>query len=255
MTLPGHTSVAQIQIATLMGALGVLLALSSGVCAKDDPEPVPLVQSCLAKTELADLKTCIVQMGKLIDTQLTVQRLTSQLVHHCKELPTAPEIRECLRAVGEPKNEASALAPSLRTWELLKSQSRLDSSPFLVLRVESDDMVEEAGRPSRPILLIQCREETTSLAIRGEWFLTGQLPVTWQIDQAKAVSQTWQASDDNKAAVLWGGALAIPVIKAMLGKSLFVARVTPRTGGPKEMGFNIANLDSFIDPLRKACKW
>ena len=170
-------------------------------------------------------------------------------------------MRQCIAETAKPlekkeTEQTEALKKALRTWEVRRDTSRMDSSTRVFLALESDDEVEIGyGRRERPILWLRCIENTTAAIINADWYLDASISVQFRVGDEKPVAQTWTPSTDRKAAGLWDGARAIPFIKSLLGKKALLVRLSTYNQGAKEMAFNIEGLDRVIDPLRTACKW
>lgn len=237
-----------------LGALANVTAQAQVDAAAD----ARLTEKCLTETEGPALRDCVVALKKIADVRRGMFDALLEVVRECSKERSMESARVCLGPTVLGEEMRPTLTPPekpQRTWEVIKGASRMDNSPTVVLRLESDIQIRAWGTEDRPVLLLRCRENTTAVLFVASWFLGDAVPVQWRADNDKAVMQTWERSDDRKAAGLWEGGRAIPFIKGLFGKSTLVARVTPFSEAPKEMSFNIAGLDSAIAPLREACKW
>lgn len=244
----------------LLILLPLLVGALTGVAQAQDADSVdlPMIKSCLAATETAELQGCVRKLAEYIKIVDDMDQASRVLVARCAD--QAPEtFKQCAKTylTFDPKRteRADALAGALRTWEVSTNKSKMNDSTSVFLSLEADDEVTTVGAPFRPRLLLRCMENVTSVLVFGEWFLGDGVPVVYRIDKEQPVAQTWQRSDNYKTAGLWDGGRAIPMIKTLLGKSTLVMRITPRSEGPKEMSFNISGLDKVIEPLKKSCKW
>lgn len=245
-------------LAPLLGLF--LLAVASPAWATDDPPEVEIqwLKECLASSDVATLQECVRRFAKLAKAYNDLRAIETDLAASCAASADIEAMRSCLKTMaGRPKPQtADALAAAIRTWDVQTVQSRMDSSKSIVLSLESDDEVQtRMGQRERPRLILRCVENVTAAYVSAGWFLGDAVPVQWRADKDQALAQTWQRSDNRRAAGLWNGARAIPFIKALLGKSLLVMRVTPYQEGPKEMAFHIEGLDKVITPLQQACRW
>lgn len=247
-------------------SLLALLVLSSVAAAQtptDDLADAPVIQDCRKATEVAELRDCVNRLIKLTLAQDRLDEARRGMVVSCMGKQTSEEIRDCLGTVFDPEQNkrrqqrASALEKATRTWEMSESKSRMDNSPSVFLKLESDDEIQSGGGRMRPVLWLRCRENSTNVLIVSEWFIgtSRGVPVIWKAGDDKPVAQTWEPADNNRAAGLWSGDRAIPFIKALLGKNTLIMRVTPYDEGPKEMSFTVEGLDAVVGPLRAACKW
>lgn len=141
------------------------------------------------------------------------------------------------------------------TGKWIKSErvSPIDDSPTVVLALESPDKAGSGFRAERPILIVRCQENRTSLYIDwGAFITTGKTRIVTRIDKEKAKTETWSVSSDNTATF---SPTPIPLIKDLLGKSSLIVQVTPFSDNTYTVNFDIKGLDNAITPVREACGW
>ncbi|MBF9034561.1 hypothetical protein HKCCE2091_09940 [Rhodobacterales bacterium HKCCE2091] len=145
-------------------------------------------------------------------------------------------------------------------WEIATSVSPFDDSTTVVLRLESEDEVEDRfGFPLRPVLMLRCQENTTSFYIMAAGhFLSdtgGRGRVDYRIDSRPRGVWSLRAANSNQALGLWTGDQAIPVIRDLMGGDRLAVRLTPYNASALQFDFPISGLDAAIAPLREACGW
>lgn len=245
-------------------ATAVALLVASPVFSQDKAETedeLPLIKHCLAATAVDELQECVRRLAKGLEAGRALRRTELKIVGVCVERETVQELRECLAILVRPetpeqRKQSEELQAAVRTWDVSKGTSRMDSSGLVHLTLESEDEISLGyGKRARPLLALRCRENTTALFVSSDWYLAENVSVQWRIDQEKPAAQTWNGSTNHKAAGLWDGGRSIPLIKSMLGKKTFLIRITTYNEGAREMSFNIEGLDKVIEPLRTACKW
>lgn len=247
-------------IATAVLALG----LACPAFGQEKPETeadVPVIKQCMAATAADELQWCARRLAKLVELGENLRRAERKLVRTCVEEETLQEIKQCLASLARPETPQEVkhndeLAAAVRTWDIIKETSRMDSSTLVILSLESEDEITLGnGKRARPTLALRCRENVTALYVHSDWYLAENVSVQWRIEQEKPIAQTWISSTNKKAAGVWDGGRSIPLIKGMLGKKTFLVRVSTYNDGPREMSFNVEGLDKVIEPLRTACKW
>lgn len=250
-----------------MYAIGIvgLLALCLAASARaDGPQKAsPMVTQCLAESGADELKACVRQLVEIDALNLELRSLYRSKLLVCMARDSVEAMRACMGELASniaPKTEeterSETLKKAMRTWEVRRDASRMDSSMRVFLTLESDDEIDIGyGRRGRPLLVLRCIENTTAALVNADWYLDDTSSVQYRIDQEKPVAQTWQASTNHKSVGLWDGGRSIPLIKSLLGKKTFLIRLTTYSNGAKEMAFNIEGLDKVIEPLRTACKW
>jgi type VI secretion system protein VasI len=243
-------------------AVAAVLAFSGmrEACAEPAGEFPDQLKHCLQETDPVELRACLRVMGETVLQQDRERLKTRAAIRDCMGEPYIESMKVCLSFLVKEKEEEKqtegAIEAALRTWVVAREESRMDDSSRVLLSLESDDDIQVGyGLRRRPVLHLRCMDGVTSASVASEWFLGEGVPVRWRVDQEKPVAQTWARSQNSLAAGLWQGRNAVPFMKALLGKSTLVMRITTFQDGTKEMAFNIAGLDGLIGPLREACKW
>lgn len=146
-------------------------------------------------------------------------------------------------------------------WDLTQRRSSMTDKVDAQISVQSsnDIVCSRFGQPEPVTLTIRCVENTTALIIGGNCHLvsgfSGYGNVKYRIDDEKPVTKEFSASTSNRALGLWNGGSSIPVIKSMIGKGQMIARFTPFNENPVEATFDISDMETKLNVVRKACGW
>lgn len=266
-----------------LGVLAVLTLLSAQASAQQDYEKTEaLIERCGKATETDELKGCVGKLIEHLELHEEGQQTWLTLMGRCAAEKTLVAMRTCILTMtsppipsdqarpSDPPSTAAAGTPAPALvmppvppapppkpeWVVREEASRMDGSPTVFMSLLSDEPVRNSyGGSSRPMMVVRCREKTTSVFFNSDWFLGSDTQVMYRLDQDRPVTQVWNASTDNKAAGLWNGGLAIPFLKSLMGKQALLVRVTPYREVAVESSYNIAGLEKVIAPLRKACGW
>lgn len=192
---------------------------------------------------------------------LLVADASAQDFSACREIENGLERLSCYdRAAGRtPKLEVLGRNPD-SNWEIKKEISPMTDDESVYLRLRSNEPVNCSwNKNNHVVLLLRCLEKTTSLYFNTDCHMTsgfgGYGTVEYRIDSEPARKIATTESTDNRALGLWSGRTAIPFIKQLFGKSKLTARMTPFNENPFIVTFDIAGLETAIEPLRKACSW
>lgn len=168
-------------------------------------------------------------------------------------------------ASAQQSNEAASSdstppPPPPSPWKVSRWQSKMDDSPAVLLRSQSEEIVSgRFGSPGPATLMLRCLENTTNLLVKvNDHFLAdiqGYGNVRYRIDDRQAAILRMRESTDNEALGLWTGGQAIPVIRRMFGHDQVTMQITPFNQSPVTVTFPITGLQEAIVPLRKACHW
>lgn len=168
-------------------------------------------------------------------------------------------------ASAQQSNEAASSdstppPPPPSPWKVSRWQSKMDDSPAVLLRSQSEEIVSgRFGSPGPATLMLRCLENTTNLLVKvNDHFLAdiqGYGNVRYRIDDRQADTLRMRESTDNEALGLWSGGQAIPVIRRMFGHDQVTMQITPFNQSPVTVTFPITGLQEAIAPLRKACHW
>ena len=145
-------------------------------------------------------------------------------------------------------------------WTLSIEQSKIDDSKTVILMTQATTPIPGRFRGyATPTLVLRCLQNVTSAYIDFDgWYMTdisGHGQVTFRIDKEKPFFHGMSASNSNKALGFWNGGTSLPFIKKLMtGQSLLV-QATPFRESSMMVTFNISNLESVLDPLRKASNW
>jgi len=150
--------------------------------------------------------------------------------------------------------------PAKETWKTSISTSEMDDSETVGLTLQSNNFVRASlGGYAPAVLTVRCFENTTAVLFSfADLFMadvSGYGRITYRIDKDPARTQNFTESTDNSVLGLWSGGASIPFIKRMFGGEEMIVRATPYNETPVEAVFRIVNLETAIEPLRKACHW
>ncbi len=144
-------------------------------------------------------------------------------------------------------------------WNVLIEKSKIDDSRKVYLQLQNSELITDRfGTKKNIVLTLACRENTTSLVINFDTFMSsnqGGGRVTFRIDKQKAAKINMTESNGNQALGLWNGSKAIPFIKKMFGKSTLLIRATPFSASSMTPIFKIKGIETSIKPLMEACNW
>lgn len=144
-------------------------------------------------------------------------------------------------------------------WDVTTEISRIDDSTKVFLTTPALEINRgRFGNGVRFVMLIACRENSTNLWFHfGGFFMSDYQHgrITYRIDDQPAQTKRFRESNNNEALGLWSGNTAIPFIKSLFGAERLFIRATPHSESAVEAEFDIAGLESVIEPLRDACNW
>lgn len=141
-------------------------------------------------------------------------------------------------------------------WRVSEDTSLMEDTKDVYLRTDSSSYLDKYNQSTRTTLMVRCRENTTSVIFLFDEYLgLDTTKVQYRIDKQSPITKNMRISTNNKSAGLWNGNVAIPFAKALFDRSQLTVRVTPYGENPREMTFNISNLETEIKPLRDACGW
>ena len=138
-------------------------------------------------------------------------------------------------------------------WNIKIYHSEMDDSKNVTMFTQSLKPIEVYSKAQRANLKIVCRENQTDLYIvYGVYLHNDHIKVEYRLDDDKSVKATWDVSTDYKATF---ARKPVQLIKSMFDKERMLVRLTPYSGSPTTVEFNISGLKESVEPLRKACKW
>lgn len=144
-------------------------------------------------------------------------------------------------------------------WTVSEETSKVDDSKTVFLSVRSIDRIRgRFGNKKRAVLMLRCKENTTSAFINfGGHFMSSlnHGTVTYRVDKRPSRRKRMTNSNNHTALGLWSGGTAIPFIKELFGGKRLYVSATPMSESAVEAEFNIGGLETAIAPLRKACNW
>ncbi|MBB4402534.1 MULTISPECIES: type VI secretion system-associated protein TagO [Rhizobium/Agrobacterium group] len=160
------------------------------------------------------------------------------------------------------KTPASEVSKDSKSdWVVRTEVSKLSDKEGVFLTLPSIQPVScRWNQNAKAFLTIRCHDDTTAFYISAECHMVSSQyndygDVTYRIDSAPAAKLSLDESTDNKSLGAWNGGKAIPFIKKLIPAKKLIVQFTPYNENPKMAEFNIAGLDSVVEPLRKQCGW
>lgn len=138
-------------------------------------------------------------------------------------------------------------------WSVSRSRNAIDDSPVIVGTLLAEETTGSTSANSGLGLMVRCRENTTSVMLHTDMFMTTNPRVTIRIGSGKATTTTWERSESYKAAGLWTGAQAIPFLRSLANGDRLVVRVEERSR--QEAVFNVGNVEAIRSEVAEACNW
>jgi type VI secretion system protein VasI len=80
---------------------------------------------------------------------------------------------------------------------------------------------------------------------------SGDIKVTYRIDNGKSVTEIWGISNRHDSVGRWNSGDSIPFIKGLLKKNSIFFEIAPYIS----TRFDVKGLEEAVKPLRKACGW
>ena len=151
---------------------------------------------------------------------------------------------------------ADLLNPNTK-WHVSTHVSPItDTSDVYMHRNSRKTVQTDIFGEAHPMLLIQCVNGQTSIAVNWEFIVGGgTLPLTYRVDDAQPVTAEVKVSDDFRSIVSWSSERSIEVIKTLLGKEKVALQITPLSQQPVAVVFDLEGLEKAVQPLRKSCNW
>lgn len=184
------------------------------------------------------------------DITLPIRRCNSMLLAEAPDEPTNG---------GQPKSSKVTDVDS-HSW-IVKSQiSPIDDTTNVYPTLWSTNEIQgRFGHPGNAAMVIRCKENTSTVYFKmNDLFLSDIQSygnVITRLDQDKARTYRMKESTNHEALGLWRGGTAIHFIKRLFDHDKLLVQITPYNESPVMATFNIQNLRTAIEPMRKACNW
>jgi type VI secretion system protein VasI len=172
----------------------------------------------------------------------------------CRKVPDDQERLKCYDAaldvlLGEKTAKPDDTLPTKPgAWRIEDQKSPVDDSPevFAALRATSGDA----------FLIARCKENNTELLFAPESFLinpmTGGVKVLLRINDAPAVTESWAASRNWRAAF---SPAAIPTLNILPDNGRLFVRAYGSQGDWTEASFDLGTVSEVREKIRVTCKW
>lgn len=151
--------------------------------------------------------------------------------------------------------------PRPGTWEIRSAVSTLQGRTDRQVSAVSLADIKCRWHDPRPVrLIIQCRENVTSVAFETGCFMTSSRyrsygDVIYRLDRGTPKTAAMTAGPRNDSLGFWSGETAIPFLKELLGRKRLSARMAPYAEDPVAAEFNLTGLAAAIRELRAECGW
>lgn len=179
----------------------------------------------------------------------------------CREIDADLDRLACYDRVSGRTPKTSSVATESE-WIVNVKASEMTDQKTVTMALYSEEPVTCSSyeTPDKPVLIIRCLENTTSIYIATDCHLTSSSynnsgDVTYRLDDTPSKTRGFFESNGNDSLGLWTGGRAIPFIKGMFGHNSMLTRFVPYSENAVTPRFNISGLEEAIEPLREACHW
>lgn len=139
------------------------------------------------------------------------------------------------------------------TWDVRRERSDIDDSPAVYATLSPIDS-SGTGILNRGLtLLVRCSENTTSVMLHTDMFMSDNPRVTIRFGNAPAETTRWSRSSNYQAAGLWSGGQSIPFLRKLKNGERLVVRVEARER--QDAVFNLGNVEEVVSEVATACNW
>lgn len=185
-----------------------------------------------------------------IDGHASLEALLSAVVGGDADAPVTSDASEPDKASSD---DATARSNQETNWLVLRSKSKIDDSPSIVLIRDSE---ESRYGSTKPKLVIRCVENTTAIFVNFDDYLGSDAPIlTLRVGEQDAQSVRWMISTNKKSLGLWDGRGSIPFLRRIVDQAQLVMRVTPFNDNPLTATFKLNGLQPHLEELAETCNW
>lgn len=140
------------------------------------------------------------------------------------------------------------------SWDVVEEKSPLDDSKTIYGMLTATSVQRTGIGTGTAVLLMRCRENTTSLVLSTDMFMLSETPsVTFRKNEEPAVKAVWGRSSDYKAVGLWSGSDAIPFIKSLKNNDKLFFRLEDKDR--LDAIFNLSDVETLAAKIGQACAW
>lgn len=187
-------------------------------------------------------------------------------------LPAAADPAACARIAEDaarlacydaafPPRAAQPASGSRSQWQSTAAASLLPGHSNRVVARESTDDIRCRWINPRPVkLVIQCKDNVTSVAFETGCYMTSSQyrsygHVTYQLDDQPPRVADMVAGTDSRSLGFWSGDAAIPFLRELVGKARLAVKMTPYAEDPVSASFDLGGMAEAIAPVREECGW
>lgn len=135
-------------------------------------------------------------------------------------------------------------------WKISEDVSKIDDGPVIVVRLDAEAGVKSGYRENWPSLIIRLEEGEVDAYVAFGFFLgSDSIPVTIRFGEEQAVNEEWSTSTNGKAVFAPNSA---KFLAALVKCDLFRIRITPYGESPVLAEFDVRQLNTALEPMRKA---
>jgi len=159
------------------------------------------------------------------------------------EVTSSPEVTTGIEPAGE-------------QWSYNQDVSVLDGRTDVWLSVLSSNVQpNQIGRPEPAELWVQCIQNTTSLGITFNDYVSENQSVRYRLGEGQPQSVRMRVAAGGEGLGLWSGGQSIPFVRQMLDEERLVIGYQSYGNSRLEFTFDISGLRERIGPLAEACGW
>lgn len=209
---------------------------------------------------------CLSYLSAYVYANNTGNLVNIQQLQECKNIPAALERLSCYDSILPSEttiiNNGASIKAGGIAWSraIEQEQKRTSSSTeFLKTLAEGNNPIILITTPAlgystpRPILMLSCVDNITRLQVAlPKPIKLGSVDVRLEADN-NSFDSTWFVREDGFLLEASRGLAGIQEIQKLFGSRLL--KIKPSTVELNQLTFNIENLATEIEPLKKACHW
>ena len=154
------------------------------------------------------------------------------------------------------ESAAGEAAPNASAWKVTSSTSALDGKARYSAQLDSSNKIANSvGRDDVATLVVRCTPEEglASYIVWPGFVGTQDVDVTYRIDEAPVLVQSWSASGSGRASGLFHGPANLVFLTKLSAAHRLVVRTPRYDATPIEAVFDLAGAAEVISGAEKAC--
>lgn len=163
----------------------------------------------------------------------------------CAEITDSTERLACYDAANAP--------PDPGDWQALEDEGSL----AIALRAATPIACSPFLPIERPILLVRCQDNTTSVifSTRACRFASSGQQGAVSLDGGDFEDADFLSGDNDRALGAWVGNQSVPLAREMVEAETMRVRAIPQSGTPFTARFDLAGFGVALAPIRETCQW